>query len=145
MVEEQGFQSPDGHLLCVNDYGFFGSPARQNMCSKCFRKKSSADPPLFSPPLTSSPQSSFSAAPQPSAAPLPVEVEMSYLQPAANRCATCRKKVGLTGFRCRCGWTFCGSHRYAEKHGCSFDFKAMGREAIARANPVVKADKLQKI
>jgi predicted nucleic acid binding AN1-type Zn finger protein len=62
-----------------------------------------------------------------------------------NRCASCRKKVGLTGFRCRCGTTFCGIHRYPEQHGCSFDFKSMGREAIAKANPLIKGEKLNRI
>ena len=28
-----------------------------------------------------------------------------------NRCQECRKKVGLTGFPCRCGGLFCGLHR----------------------------------
>ena len=64
---------------------------------------------------------------------------------AANRCFICRKKVGLTGFKCKCGSTFCGEHRYAEKHDCSFDFKGTGRDAIAKANPVVKADKVERI
>ncbi|KAK1416572.1 hypothetical protein QVD17_32363 [Tagetes erecta] len=62
-----------------------------------------------------------------------------------NRCGSCRKRVGLTGFTCRCERVFCGMHRYPEKHECSFDYKTMGKEAIAKANPVVKADKLQKI
>ena len=62
-----------------------------------------------------------------------------------NRCSACRKRVGLSGFKCRCGTTFCGSHRYPEQHACPFDYKAVGRDAIARANPVVKADKLDKI
>ncbi|KAI3734624.1 hypothetical protein L6452_14097 [Arctium lappa] len=62
-----------------------------------------------------------------------------------NRCGSCRKRVGLTGFTCRCGTTFCGSHRYPEKHDCTFDFKTVGKEAIAKANPVVKAAKLEKI
>ncbi|KAK9064026.1 hypothetical protein SSX86_017898 [Deinandra increscens subsp. villosa] len=62
-----------------------------------------------------------------------------------NRCGSCRKRVGLTGFTCRCGATFCGTHRYPEKHECSFDFKTVGKEAIAKANPVVKAVKLERI
>ncbi|KAI3748518.1 hypothetical protein L6452_11641 [Arctium lappa] len=62
-----------------------------------------------------------------------------------NRCGSCRRRVGLTGFTCRCGTTFCGTHRYPEQHGCTFDFKTMGKEAIAKANPVVKAAKLEKI
>ncbi|CAL4936389.1 unnamed protein product [Urochloa decumbens] len=64
---------------------------------------------------------------------------------AANRCTACRKKVGLLGFRCCCGETFCGAHRYAEKHACGFDYKRAGRERIAKNNPLVVADKIAKI
>jgi AN1-like Zinc finger len=59
-----------------------------------------------------------------------------------NRCFRCRKRVGLTGFSCRCGDLFCGDHRYSDKHDCSFDYKAAGREAISRENPVVRAAKI---
>ncbi|RZR85012.1 hypothetical protein BHM03_00011939 [Ensete ventricosum] len=62
-----------------------------------------------------------------------------------NGCSTCGRKVGLTGFRCRCGDLFCGRHRYSDTHDCSFDYKALGREEIAKANPVVKAAKIIKI
>ncbi|KAJ6808617.1 zinc finger AN1 domain-containing stress-associated protein 15-like [Iris pallida] len=64
---------------------------------------------------------------------------------AGNRCSTCRKRVGLTGFRCRCGHLFCGRHRYSDVHKCSFDYKAMGREEISKANPLVRAAKIIKI
>lgn len=62
-----------------------------------------------------------------------------------NRCAGCRKRLGLTGFKCRCGVMFCGSHRSPERHDCTFDYKQLGREAIAKANPIIKAEKLDKI
>lgn len=62
-----------------------------------------------------------------------------------NRCSGCRRKVGLTGFRCRCGELFCGEHRYSDRHDCSYDYKTAGREAIARENPVVKAAKIIKV
>ncbi|KAL2461275.1 Zinc finger A20 and AN1 domain-containing stress-associated protein 5 [Abeliophyllum distichum] len=62
-----------------------------------------------------------------------------------NRCSGCRRKVGLTGFRCRCGELFCADHRYSDRHDCSYDYKTAGREAIARENPVVKAAKIVKI
>ena len=58
----------------------------------------------------------------------------------SNRCSTCSKKVGLTGFKCRCAGVFCATHRYSDKHDCSFDYKAAGREAIAKANPTVRGD-----
>lgn len=59
--------------------------------------------------------------------------------------AGCRRKVGLVGFRCRCGEVFCSEHRYSDRHDCSFDYKAAGREAIARENPVVRAAKILKV
>lgn len=59
-----------------------------------------------------------------------------------TRCTSCKKKVGLTGFSCRCGHIFCTAHRYADRHDCTYDFQTAGREAIAKANPVIKADKL---
>lgn len=62
-----------------------------------------------------------------------------------NRCFSCRKKVGLTGFDCRCGNVFCGVHRYSDSHSCSFDYKADAAEKIRRENPVVVGEKIQKI
>ena len=38
-----------------------------------------------------------------------------------NRCEQCRKKVGLLGFECKCGGVFCGAHRMASTHCCTFE------------------------
>ncbi|XP_013161709.1 PREDICTED: AN1-type zinc finger protein 6 isoform X2 [Papilio xuthus] len=62
-----------------------------------------------------------------------------------NRCAVCRKKVGLTGFECRCGGLFCAVHRYSDKHDCSFDYRELGAQEIRRNNPVVVSQKIHKI
>jgi len=62
-----------------------------------------------------------------------------------NRCYSCRKKVGLTGFECRCGGLYCGIHRYSDKHNCTFDYKADAREQLTKANPVVVGEKIKKI
>lgn len=67
------------------------------------------------------------------------------MKKAVNRCSGCAKRVGLTGFRCRCGQLFCSAHRYSDRHDCTFDYKTAGREAIARDNPVVRASKILKI
>merc|ERR1712142_1284611 len=56
-----------------------------------------------------------------------------------------RKKMGLTGFTCRCGGLFCSIHRYSDKHECGFDYKALGAEEISKSNPVVVAQKVAKI
>ncbi|KAL8094863.1 hypothetical protein AgCh_036395 [Apium graveolens] len=162
MAEEHGFQSPEGHRLCANNCGFFGSPATLNFCSKCYRDismkaeqeksaKSAVENSLFpapAPPMVF-PSSSATFSPEvdrrviEEAAATSAEVPAVMVIP--NRCSSCRKRVGLMGFTCKCGVTFCGTHRYPEQHGCTFDFKAVGREAIARDNPLVKADKLDKI
>ncbi len=62
-----------------------------------------------------------------------------------NRCVTCRKKVGLTGFECRCGGLFCSIHRYSDKHDCKFDYRLHGQEEIRKNNPVIVGEKIQKL
>ncbi|KAJ4970766.1 hypothetical protein NE237_003865 [Protea cynaroides] len=189
MAEEHSLEAPEGHRLCANNCGFFGSPATQNFCSKCYRdlrrEEEQASSAKFAvekslaasaSSSSSSPSSAASASLATAAPPSPPALTLAAAattddqwtpqtisvtaavpslsdRPAAppktvsqpNRCSTCRKRVGLTGFKCRCGTTFCGAHRYPEQHGCTFDFKSLGREAIAKANPVVKAEKLEKI
>lgn len=67
------------------------------------------------------------------------------IQKNMNRCFSCRKKVGLTGFKCRCGYVYCGEHRYSDKHECDFDYKSEGKVQLEKANPVVVASKINKI
>jgi hypothetical protein len=66
-------------------------------------------------------------------------------QPNRSRCLTCKKKVGLTGFECKCGFVFCGAHRHADQHACTFDFKAHGRGILEKLNPTVVASKVESI
>ncbi|KAI0983920.1 hypothetical protein GJ496_009890 [Pomphorhynchus laevis] len=62
-----------------------------------------------------------------------------------NRCGMCKRKLGLTGFMCRCGGQFCSVHRYSDKHECSFDYKEYGQRQIRKNNPVVSGEKISKI
>ncbi|XP_053911046.1 AN1-type zinc finger protein 5-like isoform X2 [Cuculus canorus] len=66
-------------------------------------------------------------------------------KPKKNRCFTCRKKLGLLGFDCRCGNVFCGFHRYSDRHNCPYDYKAEAAEKIKKENPVVVAEKIKRI
>ena len=65
----------------------------------------------------------------------------------SSRCTagSCRKKLGLIGFTCKCGKSLCMSHRLPEDHACEFDHKAIGRCKIASGNPVIIASKIDRI
>ena len=162
MAEEHRCQTPEGHRLCANNCGFLGSSATMNLCSNCYgdlclkQQQASMKSTVESSLSAASPPSSSEIAPilEIYAAELQIPATEKQIQTATeeqqpsqrpNRCTVCRKRVGLTGFTCRCGTTFCGAHRYPEVHGCTFDFKSAGREEIAKANPLVIAAKLQKI
>lgn len=63
-----------------------------------------------------------------------------------NRCGFCSKRINITNMHmCRCGSKFCAAHRYAEVHGCNYDYKTEGREWLTKNNPVVVAPKIAKI
>ncbi|XP_071419443.1 AN1-type zinc finger protein 4 isoform X2 [Pithys albifrons albifrons] len=64
----------------------------------------------------------------------------------AKHCFLCGKKTGLaTSYECRCGNNFCATHRYAETHTCTYDYKSAGRRYLQETNPIVSAPKLPKI
>nr|XP_044993114.1 AN1-type zinc finger protein 4 [Jaculus jaculus] len=76
----------------------------------------------------------------------PVKTPLQTKKKITKHCFLCGKKTGLaTSFECRCGNNFCASHRYAETHGCTYDYKSAGRRYLQEANPVVNAPKLPKI
>jgi len=67
------------------------------------------------------------------------------VQKNKGRCFECRKKVGLTGFSCRCGYVYCSEHRHADQHACDFDYRMQAKDLLVKANPVVVASKVDKI
>lgn len=154
--------------LCVTGCGFFANPSSNGYCSKCYREHHAAEDtqkqveatvrtttPQAAEELAKLQQPASAAQSQPdlaAAAPSAAPAAATSTSPdssgkVSTRCQVCRKKVGLTGFKCRCSpcAVFCGQHRYAEAHDCSFDYKGMQREKLAAANPVVQASKVERI
>ncbi|XP_055666401.1 AN1-type zinc finger protein 4 isoform X2 [Falco peregrinus] len=76
----------------------------------------------------------------------PVNDSVQAKKKIAKHCFLCGKKTGLaTSYECRCGNNFCATHRYAETHTCTYDYKSAGRRYLQETNPVVSAPKLPKI
>lgn len=146
---------PETLTLCINNCGVVATPTTNNMCQKCFNatttstsnsmqrahvRSGSLRSPTRSTPDTSVPVDLVEDQ--------KIEKVIEVTKPltkVVSRCSGCRKRVGLTGFRCRCGDLFCAEHRYSDRHDCTYDYKTAGREMIARENPVVKAAKIVRI
>ncbi|KAK3573834.1 hypothetical protein QTP86_032903 [Hemibagrus guttatus] len=76
----------------------------------------------------------------------PVKAPLSSKKKTSKHCFLCGKKTGLaTSYECRCGNNFCSTHRYAETHNCTYDYKSAGRRFLQKSNPIISAPKLPKI
>ncbi|KAE8798037.1 Zinc finger A20 and AN1 domain-containing stress-associated protein 7 [Hordeum vulgare] len=136
MEARQQQQQAGGAILCASGCGFFAGAGTNDLCSKCFKEQQLLDVKAFD-------GAAMSGLPSLTIALTKAGGEEET--PEKKRCSACQKKVGLLGFVCRCGATYCGAHRHADAHTCFFDYRAAGQEQIARHNPIVVAPKMARI
>lgn len=149
---------------CKGGCGFYGDPSKGGLCSVCFKKQtidtisSSLKPNGTTTTTTGSGSESEKKEGSGIGATLTglstskkfnVAVRIVWAvkrwrrkivrQPQTNkeRCWKCNRKIGFSGYECRCGYIYCSLHRYAHEHDCRVDHTRRYKEQLSRNNQKV--------
>ncbi|PHT29622.1 hypothetical protein CQW23_30780 [Capsicum baccatum] len=154
--KERGCRALRDPVLCINDCDFFSSTATMNMFSKCQKdmillkeengKLAAASSKDVIRKSSSSDESELAlAGAAVASADLASKITQVKSKEGFKKCIAFRKRVGLTGFSCKCGDLFCAVPHYSDKHNCPFDYRNVGQNATAKANTIIVAEKINKI
>jgi len=122
---------------CIRECGFFGADKFDGMCSVCWDKESKEKAKTWKAKLKMAEIKlkcvrAFRSAPR-------------LKQANKKRCWQCKRKVGIVGIECRCGYIFCGKHRYADEHDCIFDHKRHQQAKLRKENKQIVTSKIDKL
>ena len=73
------------------------------------------------------------------------ESEAEVSRPKRCQAVGCRQKIKLTDSACKCKSFFCGVHRHAELHDCTFDYRQTTAVQLEKQLVKTQADKFQRI
>ena len=73
------------------------------------------------------------------------ESEDEVSRPKRCQATGCRQKIKLTDSACKCKSFFCGVHRHAELHDCTFDYRQTTAVQLEKQLVKTQADKFQRI
>lgn len=145
--------TPSMPMVCPTpNCGFYGTIETDFMCSKCFKNRafsmlgSRAKTAGISQPKKKTARARFRMAIlKVRAVCIFKRASKREQQVHKDRCFSCNRKLGITGTECRCGYIFCGKHRYADEHNCTFDHYARHQAALEKANQKVRASKMDNL
>ena len=129
----ENFSNPQ---LCAKCCSFYANPQFGTYCSKCYKElnlASTIQKPIERIEKTETVQISES------------EHQNTVKQLDHNICWTCNKKAGMMAYKCKCEYSFCKKHRLPESHNCEFDYIKEGKQTLAKANPNIQTDKIERI
>lgn len=109
---------------CLKHCGRFGSSAFKGFCQVCYERITAQG--LKPPPKRW--KCLFDGAMVKVRAIIRFNKGKKPVQENKSRCWICSKKIGITGFECRCRYVFCSQHRYMEQHDCRYDIKSLHRK-----------------
>ncbi|CAO3699155.1 unnamed protein product [Rhizopus stolonifer] len=140
-------KSPESPILCTAGCGFYGNKTFDDMCSKCFKEKNPQESKKRKHVRTPTPEpipfehvNSKQTPAQENKPTTPAQENKSTAPAQENKgkCFDCRKKVPLAKQatnKCRCGFVFCDTHKYPDRHDCKIDFAKRDKEILAKNNP----------
>ncbi|KAA8515694.1 hypothetical protein F0562_018695 [Nyssa sinensis] len=141
---EMGCQAaPEAPILCVNNCGFFGTAETMNMCSKCHKdmmlKQEQAKL------AASSIENIVNGSSSTSGKESDIAVVVNNVQAGSSELMVVSTQESCASALNEKTQKVKEVHRYSDKHDCPVDYHTAAQDAIAKANPVVKAEKLNKI
>ncbi|KAI8372647.1 hypothetical protein EDC96DRAFT_500071 [Choanephora cucurbitarum] len=128
---------PEAPSPCTAGCGFYGNKIYNNMCSKCFKEHDERNKNNTPKEEPVTPRTEYI---QPIKETIiePEEKDEKPTQKNKGRCFSCRSKIPLAKQltnKCRCDYVFCDTHRYPDKHDCTFDHAQNDKNILAKNNP----------